>query len=152
MDGSYIVSLDLASHSLRALHDVLCVSSNKFSELGIEGPWSLTQCQPIDNVISAKQTKLLLQVKLQQKDSVRHNRKSQKLYHTSGSVRERPMAIMPDVRTPSMKTGPMKVCMFGVRRNGTMSGVAYMGTCPETPIGNALNQREPLSVEWTNPV
>lgn len=47
--------------------------------------------------------------------------------HTSGSVRLRAIAIIPDASTPSVKIGLMKVCIFGVKRNGTTSLVAKTG-------------------------
>lgn len=47
---------------------------------------------------------------------------------TSGSVKQRPIAIIPEVKMPSVKMGPKNVCMFGVKRNGTTSLVAKMGT------------------------
>jgi len=46
---------------------------------------------------------------------------------TSGSVNERAIAIIPDDRSPSVKMGPRRCCMLGVRRNGTISLVANIG-------------------------
>lgn len=53
---------------------------------------------------------------------------------TSGSVRQRPIAMIPDVRIPSVKKCPKNPCIFGVRRNGTTSLVAKTGTWLETPV------------------
>ena len=49
------------------------------------------------------------------------------VWPTSGSVRQRPMAMMPDAKMPSVQMGPTKVCMFGVKRKGTTSLVAKTG-------------------------
>lgn len=46
---------------------------------------------------------------------------------TSGSVKQRPMAIMPAVMIPSVAMGPIKFCMLGVNLKGTMSFVAKIG-------------------------
>lgn len=43
------------------------------------------------------------------------------------------MAMMPDVRIPSVKMGPKKFCRFGVRRKGTTSFVANIGSCCDIP-------------------
>lgn len=46
---------------------------------------------------------------------------------TSGSARQRPMAMSEAAKTPSMPTGVIKCCRLGVRRNGTAS---VTSSCP----------------------
>jgi hypothetical protein len=46
---------------------------------------------------------------------------------TSGSVNDRAIDSIPDVSIPSVKMGPTKCCIFGVKRKGTTSFVAKIG-------------------------
>ena len=56
-----------------------------------------------------------------------------KTHYTSGSVKDRAIAKIPEVRIPSVNIGPRKVCMFRVRRKGTTSLVAHTGRLLDIP-------------------
>lgn len=53
--------------------------------------------------------------------------------YLGGSVRDRPIATIPDVKMPSVNIVPKKFYMFGVRRKGTTSLVAKTGLCLRIP-------------------
>jgi len=88
--------------------------------------------QPCHDLVASKQAELLFQIKLEGTQINRIFCNSLNKI-TSGSVRQRPMAIIPDVKTPSVKMGPKKFCIFGVKRKGTASFEANIGAWLATP-------------------
>jgi hypothetical protein len=91
-----------------------------------------TEAKPRKDFIFTKKAKLLLEVKLEKK-----NRQCFRLISdsapTSGSVRDLPIAIIPEVKIPSVNIGPKKFCILGVSRKGTTSVVANNGRFPDMP-------------------
>ena len=91
-----------------------------------------THAKPRKDFIFTKKAKLLLEVKLED-FFVSVLVSSRTLQPTSGSVRDLPIAIIPDVKMPSVNIVPKKFCMLGVSRKGTTSVVANSGKFPEMP-------------------
>lgn len=103
------------------------------SELNVVWASLAFQRKPGGHFVPRKQTQLLFQIKLE------YSRGMSVLVitlcegRTSGSVRQRAMAIIPEVKTPSVQIGPTKFCILGVKRNGTVSAEASSGNAVCNP-------------------
>ena len=126
MDVTHLIALELACHDFSTLDNVVDVGRAVRAEGEVKRPWLTSTVQPSHNFVASEQAKLLFQTKL---NITVNDPKLQSLKRTltSGSVRQRAMTMMPDVKTPSVKRGPMNLCIFGVNRKGTASFEAKTG-------------------------
>ena len=122
---SYCFSFYFAGHCFCAFHYMIYMLCNAGPEESIHYWRASTHLQPGTNFFSAKQTELLFEIEL--KFGFKDGAQFLEIGLTSGSVSALPIAIIPGTRTPSVKTGPKKCCMFGVRRKGTTSLEMYIG-------------------------
>lgn len=118
--NTYSLAFNLTGYRFCSLYDLVCMSRGTLPKCRIDGPGSSAKLEPCCHFFSAQEAKLLFEVKLVTEISA-VIRRNNKLKHTSGSVKARPIDIIPDTRIPSVKIGPRKLCILGVRRKGTTS-------------------------------